>query len=683
MLAALCGVAFANAFPREFTYDSAEVITNHPMLTAEQPWSALWLNSYWGEHRNSGLYRPVTILTFRVERLILGFEQAAPYAAVNLLLHACVVLLLWRLALRWIGSEMGAAVAAAVFAVHPVATAVIPNLVGRADLLATAGTLAALLAWERAFDGDRVRLLWLGAAMLCWVVGLLSKESAVAFPVIALVRDAARLGSWRALWPKRQWAYAAVVVVGIAWWCWRWWVLDHMPPAFTRIEDNPLLAGTLAERWMTALYVMGLYLRLAILPLHLSADYSFNQVPLVSSPLEPRFLAAAAALIVLAAVAVLAWRSGKSRFVALGVAFFLLALLPVSNLVVLIGTIMADRLAYLPLAGLCVALGGGAALVWARWPARGVRGAVVGAACLAAALLVVRTHLRNPTWRDSIALWRQTVLDAPNSSRAHTNRKTHLDESLSGDELLALQLHHLQRALEILEPLPRTHARLPLSNLGRHYTNMGVLNMRGDKLNDAARADFERAVDVLGQAVALEDQPSAERDWWERRQLWLIWHGQEPELLFGYWGTHHNLGIAYFWLQRTSEAIPQFEIAVSMSPQQAEPWSLLGRCRAVEGQFAEAEAALLRAVELDDADADSWRYLAQVQATNGRFDRALASIDRAIGINPDDAIHLNLRLTILRHWLTALRRAGHEDQARELIEQARAQYGVELDDGAP
>ena len=122
----------------------------------------------------------------------------AGYHWINLLLHACNVLLVFALAQRLIAEApiKGASQSdfwqsfaiAAMWAVHPVLTESITNIVGRADLLAGMTTLGGLLMYLRSTESTGRRLwAWLAGLMAVTAVGVFSKESAVAvLGVIAL-----------------------------------------------------------------------------------------------------------------------------------------------------------------------------------------------------------------------------------------------------------------------------------------------------------------------------------------------------------------------------------------------------------------------------------------------------------------------------------------------------------------
>ena len=64
--------------------------------------------------------------------------------------------------------------------------------------------------------------------------------------------------------------------------------------------DNPLVYVSSGVRIRTAIVVLWEYVQQLALPVRLSADYSYNQIPLVLSWLDPRLLIAVAAFVGLA-----------------------------------------------------------------------------------------------------------------------------------------------------------------------------------------------------------------------------------------------------------------------------------------------------------------------------------------------------------------------------------------------
>ena len=135
-------------------------------------------------------------------------------------------------------------------------------------------------------------------------------------------------------------------------------------------------------------------------PAGLSADYSFNQVP-VSTGLAT--LLAVLLWIAIAGAAILAYRRARPVFFL--IAFFAVTIAPVANIAILVGSIKAERFLYLPSVGFV------GCLVWlgrrapARWSA-----IALGIVCLA---LAARTYARNNDWYDERSLWTSAVQVTP------------------------------------------------------------------------------------------------------------------------------------------------------------------------------------------------------------------------------------------------------------------------------
>lgn len=617
-LVALVGIAFWNALPSEFTFDSVPIIRDHALLREGSPWWRLFGKTYWGDASSGGLYRPGVMLTYWVEKRVLGFESPAPHAVVNIALHAVVVLLLWRIAMRWSGSRTAAAVAAAIYAVHPVATEVIPNLVGRADLLAAGGVFGALLCWERSHG--RHWLPVIGAAA-CWAVALLAKESAIVLLGIVAIRDLWRISEEAGvdagrsmlgtlanavrMTARRRWPHYAVLL-GVAglWGLAYWNAVRQGPPMFVSALANPLVASGIDQQWMTAVLCWGLYLRLALLPVWMSADYSFAAIPAVESPADLGYLAALAAVIVYCGITLWLWRRGDrwSNAAAMGLTFAPIAISPVSNVVVIIGTIFAERLLYMPLAGICIALGvGGAAVLHAmrqRVSAHAARAGWAVAILIGLSLLTFRTWQRNGVWRDHMTLWTQTVLDAPDNHKPHHVLARTAQER--GD--LDTAVREVESAAAILLGLPPDYAWGVLIDAAAiHIERAEALRASGERPT-TARADLERAVELMSAAYQAFQQGGAVTAYWESAALDAVQRevkiaADEPLVR-----VLVNLGDALSGLGAWDDAAVALSEAAAHRPKSAEIQNALGRALAQSGRLEEGETALIRATELAPAE---------------------------------------------------------------------------------
>jgi len=98
-------------------------------------------------------------------------------------------------------------VAALLFAVHPIHTEAVASVVGRAELLAAGFLLAAWILHLR----DREI-----AALICFLLALLSKESAAAFLALVLLGDFAR-GEWKPHLRYARIAGVTLLYLGLLW----------------------------------------------------------------------------------------------------------------------------------------------------------------------------------------------------------------------------------------------------------------------------------------------------------------------------------------------------------------------------------------------------------------------------------------------------------------------------------
>jgi hypothetical protein len=112
------------------------------------------------------------------------------YHLLSVLLHAGNTALLYVLARRYTGSVYGGAMAALLFAVHPLHVEATTWAAAQPDLLCTAFSLSSMWCVERyvtARHGSRARLA-LSGALAAFLLALWSKETAMALPGVVFLR---------------------------------------------------------------------------------------------------------------------------------------------------------------------------------------------------------------------------------------------------------------------------------------------------------------------------------------------------------------------------------------------------------------------------------------------------------------------------------------------------------------
>jgi hypothetical protein len=367
------------------------------------------------------------------------------YHALNWLIHTINVWLVFTLSVR-IGRRTWPAVfVAALWAVHPLDTEAVTNIVGRADLLAAFGVLAALNFHVEAGDAPDRRWALTFLTFIAMAIAVFSKESAVAGVAVIVLYDLLwRVKSTRLSTLARGWI--VIALPALLYLYQRSTVLGNAAAEIPYV-DNPLVAAGFWSGRLTALSVMGRYLALVVWPAHLSADYSFSQIPLASG--NGSEWLAWIAIVALAIVALAGLRA--SRTVGFCLASALIMFLPAANLLFTTGTIMAERLMYLPSAFLLAA---GVAAIYALASGVAIRPLAPALLTLAVVLCGVRTFARNVDWRDDLNLWTATARVAPASFKTHDSLAESLYQVDPSHHNLDRVIEEKEKSLAILETLP-------------------------------------------------------------------------------------------------------------------------------------------------------------------------------------------------------------------------------------
>jgi hypothetical protein len=460
--------AYSNSFSADLVFDSKRLILSDSRIqsaTAENV-RLIWTEDYYFRTGSSALYRPLSTLSFLFNYGVLGDgPQPSCYHWVNFAIHAANIALAYLLGLLIFGETTPAFAMAALWSLHPVLTEAVTNVAGRADLLAAFGVLAGLLCYARG---------WPGLVAVSSAIAICSKESGIVLLGLIPLYDLAF--NRKAPWRTRIVPYLAAAVPIAAYLAMRTRVLTHVSSRLISFIDNPLLdSGFFAAR-LTAFKVLAKYVALMIWPGPLSCDYSYNQIPLLGAGAWLAVLL----WLAIAAAAVIAYRRAKPVFFLIG--FFAVTIAPVSNLAILIGSIMAERFLYLPL----VAFAGIAVWTVRRFASR----YFVAIVLVICAGYGVRTYARNSDWHDERALWTADVRTSSGSCKTHQNLAgIYLNQSPPD---ISAATRELEQSLAILDPLPPEHSSPSVyATAGFCYRAQGQLQqalatlLRGRKVDEA------------------------------------------------------------------------------------------------------------------------------------------------------------------------------------------------------
>lgn len=443
-------VAYANALSGAFLYDDEFLIQRNRYIA---DWSHLkeifTADLTAGAYRPSNFYRPIQLLAYTFVYQFSGLTVFG-YHLLNVLLHVGNAALVYLLVARLFASPVAACAASLLFVVHPMHTSAVAYISGTADPLACGFVLLALLAHLR-----ESRAL----SLVSFVLALLSKEVAMALPGLMLVVDAYRRKPIR--W-KHYLPYAGVLAV---------YALMRITVFNFTGTLNPFKEANLYTqhpeyRLFTFLAALGEYFTVLLAPLDL--QYDRPQVVFASFWIPRVMLPCAAGL----ALTALAWRSWKNnRIWFLGWAWFLVALFPVSGVILPLNGFAKESWLYLPSVGYFALAG----YALARLKPTSSFLLLLPLAVWWGGLTVVQ----NRTWRDPIAFYTEILKRSPDFGRVQNN----LAMAYSDNGRLDLAERHYRQAIALEDGYAETRY------------NLGQLYLRQGRLDDAL-VQLQRALEL-------------------------------------------------------------------------------------------------------------------------------------------------------------------------------------------
>jgi tetratricopeptide (TPR) repeat protein len=562
-------------------------------------------------------WMPVTWLVRIVACRMFGLN-AGPQHLINLLVHIVNTLLLFSVLDRMTRAPWRSAVAAALFALHPLHVEPVAWVTGLKDVLSTCFwmlTIGAYIgyvdklsafsyqpsaqeaegrrqksgvavkgspfaAFQSAYRDSQFAIFHSRSSILAYVLtlflfalGLMSKPMVVTLPFVLLLLDYWPLG--RTPWAEPARSVLKLPVNSGRRSTWGLLVKEKIPlfalsaasSVITYHAQRSLGAVTsigstsLATRIGNALLSYVRYLGKTVWPTNLTFLY----------PLDTGLSLAAAVVAALGLIGITALVIGRARrepWLATGWFWYLGTLVPVIGLVqVGVAVSMADRYSYVPLVGLFIML------CWSvpdrLLDNRPKKAAVTVATGVVLAWCAVLCRVQVNYWKDTETLFRHALAVTKRNWIAHNN--------------LGLYLWHTGRTREAIEQYEQA-LRLRPSYVEAHH-NLGLALSREGRLREAVQ-QFE-------QVVRLKPD-SAE--------------------------AHRRLGLALRQAGKLEAAIAQFELALWMKPDSPETHNDLGNALLQAGKRRDAIEQYGQALDLDPGLPDAQNNLAWLLATVGPAD---------------------------------------------------------------
>ena len=579
-------------------------------------------------------YRPLTVLTFRLNYLV---HELAPlgYHLVNLCLHTAVSLLYHSLCCSLL-SRPAAALAALLFAVHPVHTEAVTGVVGRAELLASLFFLYALLRYQRlsaerrrnggvGWKGLMLVAILVSMSMLCKEQGItviavctlheifvnqkLSLRDIVVFSqVITSPGGASGKGgssSSSSLLPvslrQAGQRIAFLGVTGLVLMLFRLRIMGSQLPVFTKF-DNPAAVAESPARQLTFNYLIAVNSKLLLAPVDLCCDWTMNTIPLVASLGDPRNLATIVAFTLLGHLAyrgLLTNPHPESSVILTGLGLLVFPFIPASNLLFPVGFVVAERVLYLPSMGFCLLVAFGCDKMFRRkGPAIWRYLTIIGVTILLASHSC-KTVLRNLDWTNEYMLFKSGLKVNSGNAKLFNNVGHALEAQGNYEEAL----DYFNAAVTVQPDDIGAHI-----NVGRTYNHM---------------TKFDEAEAAYLKAKSLLPRPKPGETYQAR---------VAP--------NHLNVFLSLATLiskngSRLEEADLLYRQAISMRSDYTQAYINRGDILLKLNRTKEAQEVYERALFYDNTNPDIYYNLGVVLIEQGRHSQALAYLNKALELDPD------------------------------------------------
>jgi tetratricopeptide (TPR) repeat protein len=617
-------VLYCGALTFDFVWDDLPQIVNSPIIRS---WSnlprAFGSDLWYHVARHQVYYRPLFVAWSMLNYTLFGLRPWGWHLGA-ILLHVAAVMSVFLL-VRRLGLEYWtAALAALIFAVHPVHIEPVAWVSAASDSMITMFAALAFTAFLKGRDSAQKRnVAWWVLSLVLLACALLTKEMAVVFSVL--------VGIYSWLNPAERSASAAQrlgnAVLGAA-------PYALVTLAYVLLRKHALLQSTgqfdpnhgVVDVVRTLPLVLAVYLRQLVLPIGITGLY---YTPYVTTAILSQIVLP---VVLLAAVVAGVWywnrREGNSIIAFAGL-WLLIGLAPALYLRNFgNGDFVRDRYMYLPSIGFAILASMALRHLPSikNWSAQTAQIAAVVVLCSAYG---VASLAQQVYWGSDLLLLVRGQALYPGNPYTMAGLAKEYSQRGANDQAIALaeavvrdHPEYGYGPLALAESYIRagrfSEGRVWLNRVNPDYAKSEV-GMAGVAGLYGQMGDYERALSLCSEILE-----------------------KEPNL----YSALYNCGNIHLMDGQYKEAEQLLSRAVQLDPETAAPKHFLGRALFKDGRNAEAQGYLLQAVAMNPSVWDYHYWLAESLEQSGNIPAARIEYQRALSLNQDSK-EAKLRLTAL------------------------------------
>ncbi len=441
------------------------------------------LNFYEKNPLNQGIYRPITLLSFSIEKSIFNEFNPSNGHIFNIFLYFLILLLIGFLLLKILPDNLPSYIPLLIltlYAFHPIHTEVVANVKSRDVLLSALFSFSALYYWV--LNYQKLKSYHFSFISFLFLLGLLSKEESLTIIAVAFLIAYFFLSQSLTKSIKHTFPF---IIGGCVYLILRFIILDPTTLGMQSLLNNILYTAHGQERIATNLFVYITYIKLLIFPYHLSWDYSYSQITLKSFNNSGVIFS----LLFFSSLIFIAYKGfKKKKIIAFGILFYIVTFSIFANFTtsITIGSNLAERFMFIPSLGFCIVIVYSIYLLSKK--VKNVKSHVftLGIISIIAIIYFSKSYSRTAVWKNNLTLtsadigksvnsWRSNMKYAENCQSFADQIRLYKDAtklySKKMDSLYGLAAQHYQKAYNIIGY--KKELKNNLSKLGKCYLQIG------------------------------------------------------------------------------------------------------------------------------------------------------------------------------------------------------------------
>ena len=580
-------------------------------------------------------YRPVVLSSFAIEQTLFDNNPAVRHFF-NIIIYIVLLQVLFSLLLKLFKNYSSIFITCIVllYATHPIHTEVVSSVKGRDELLAA---LFGFLAWKTLLDFNTENIfnykkLIIGS--LFFLLSCLSKESGIVFLALIpmwnyMVLDKSIKNNLILTLPL---LLSAIFYLGARHITSLNGIVVRDVPELTNILNATHDIGELTA---TKLAILFYYVKLLVMPWPLVWDYSFNQISVANwSDILPWV----SALIYISLIGFSFYQWKKNQKISFFILFFLISILPTSNLLFTTGCTMGERFLFVPSLTFAVLLTYAISYFLNKSDVKNLSIKSSNVVKIIAGITILFSGItiaRSSDWKNNLTLFESSVKASPNSARTHYSLASEYLSLSNKTSDLNQRRNYLQKAIEHFE---RSLTILP-GNFQTLYNTGLCYSLNGDTL---------KAINAYKKSIALNDVYSNSMN-----NLAVLYEGQrnhdsafyyyqmalkitpkEKSLLQNISNLFYNKGLQAASVGDVNLAIDEYRKSIFYGPENVMAINNCASLHAGKNQVDSCLYYLKMGYQIEPSNMMIIENIAAMSFVNKNYNQAIAFANKAITLNP-------------------------------------------------